>query len=110
MREAKSTIKILGGVLLGGLVATGVTLLMAPRSGKQTRRRIHGNLLLAGQRARMALEDTRDQVTDKTRQWASGANQEISRTGNEIWHKGSQFVKRNGSLVEDQAEKVLERL
>ena len=55
----------------------------------------------------MALEDTRSQVTDKARQWASGANQEISQTGKEIWHKGSQFVKRNGSLVEDRAEKVL---
>jgi gas vesicle protein len=110
MRDATSTLKILGGVLLGGLVATCVTLLVAPRSGKQTRHRIQGKLLVAGQRARMALEDTRDQVKDKTRQWASGANHEINQTGKEIWHRGSQFVKRNGSLVDDWAEKVQERL
>jgi gas vesicle protein len=110
MGNTKSNLRLMGGVLLGGLLAAGVTLLMAPRSGEQTRRKIQEDLLEAGQRARMALDDTRSQVKDKARLWASGANQEINRTGNEIWHKGSQFIKRNGSLVEDRAEKVLERL
>jgi gas vesicle protein len=110
MRDSKSSLKIMGGILLGGLVATGVTLLMAPQSGEKTRHKIQENLLDAGQKARMALEDTRSQVTDKARKWASGANQEISQTRKEIWHKGSQFVKRNGSLIENRAEKVLESL
>jgi gas vesicle protein len=110
MTDTKSNLKILGAVLLGGLAAAGITLLVAPQSGRQTRHKIQENLLEAGQRARMALDDTRSQVKDKARQWASGANQEISQTSKEIWHKGSQFVKRNGSLVEDRAEKVLERL
>jgi gas vesicle protein len=107
MRNSKSTLKIIGGILLGGLVAGGVVLLMAPQSGEQTRHKIQENLLGAEQRARMALEDTRSQVTDKARQWASGANQEISQTGKEFWHKGSQFVKRKGSLASDRVEKVL---
>lgn len=110
MREATSTVKILGGVLLGGLLATCVTLWVAPRSGKQTRHRIHGKLLVAGQRARMALEDTRDQVKDKTRGWASGANHELMQAGKEIWHRGGQLVKRNSSLVDAWADKVQERL
>ena len=72
--------------------------------------KIQENLLEAGQRARMAPDDTRSQVKDQARLRASGANQEISQTGKEFWHKGSQFIKRNGSLVDDRAEKVLERL
>jgi gas vesicle protein len=110
VRVTHPNLKITGGFLLGGLVATVITLLMAPQSGRQTRHKIQENLLDAGQRARMALDDTRSQVKDKARQWASGANQEIGQIGKKIWHKGSQFVKRNGSLVEDRAEKVLERL
>jgi gas vesicle protein len=110
MGDSKITLKLIGGILLGGLIAAGVTLLMAPQSGQQTRRKIQENLLEAGHKARMALEDTRGQVTDKARKWASGANQEINQTGKEIWQKGSQFVKRNGSLVEERAEAVLENL
>lgn len=110
MRDSKTTLKIMGGILLGGLIATGVTLLMAPQSGRQTRHKIQENLEEAGNKARMALEDTRDQVTDKARKWASGANQEISQASKDILHKGGQFVKRNGSLVEERAQKVLERM
>jgi gas vesicle protein len=110
MRDSKTTMKIMGGILLGGLIATGVTLLMAPQSGQQTRHKIQDDLVQAGRKARMALEDTRVQVTDKARKWASGANQEISQTGRDILRKGSQFVKHNGNLVEERAEAVLESL
>ena len=44
MRNSKQVVKLFGGILLGGLVAAGVTLLMAPQSGEQTRHKIQENL------------------------------------------------------------------
>ena len=94
MADLKSTLKTIGGFLLGGLLATGLTLLMAPHSGEQTRHKIRRNLLRARGKARDALEDTRSQVTDKARQWADDANQDLQQASKGIWRKGGQLVKR----------------
>jgi len=68
------------------------------------------NLLRARGKAREGLEDTRSQVTDKARQWAGDANQDLHQTSKGIWRRGSRFIKRKGRLVENHAEQVLESL
>jgi gas vesicle protein len=110
MANFKTTSITIGGFLLGGLLATGLTLLMAPRSGERTRHKIRRNLLRARGKASEALEDTRSQVTDKARQWADDANQELHQASKGIRRRGNQFVKQKGSLVGHRASQVLESL
>lgn len=103
MANFKTTLITIGGFLLGGLLATGFTLLMAPRSGEQTRHKIRRNLLKAKGKAGEALEDTRDQVTDIARHWAGDANQELHQASKGIRRRRNQLVKRKGSLVRNRA-------
>jgi gas vesicle protein len=66
MNEKTNTILItLGTFLLGGLVGAGLGVLIAPRSGKKTRKLIRHRSEELKDRTVDELEDTRDQALEK---------------------------------------------
>lgn len=58
----KTTLIALGTFILGGVLGSGFGLLVAPRSGKKTRKMIHRKGAKIKDRAVEGLEDTRDQA------------------------------------------------
>lgn len=62
----RSTSQVLGATIVGGVVGAGLALLFAPRSGKETRERIHEGV-----------NDMKQQASDKIDQLSS----KLHRTG-----------------------------
>ena len=62
---ANNTLGVLTGILIGGLAGAVTMLLMAPQSGKETRRRIQEKSIELRDRATELLENTVAQVRTK---------------------------------------------
>ena len=85
----------LGGILVGGLVATAVTLLMAPQSGKKTRSKIqHAGLELRDQ-AVSGVEDVMAQARASSRHISAGMHKQAA-----------ELQERGQAIVDEQKERV----
>lgn len=73
-REGQS---VMAAALMAGILGAGIGLLMAPRSGKETRMRIRDAVVDAKQRAKEGWDDTKDQLDDKLKK-ASGAKDKLA--------------------------------
>jgi len=93
MIKAKPTINVMAGFLSGSLVATAITLLVAPQSGEKTRYKIKRNVIKTRRKAEMALDDARSRLVEVVEDTQSKAEQ--------LLHDVSQEAKdRIASLTE----------
>ena len=67
-------LKTVGIFAVGAGIGAGVALLLAPRSGKQTRRRLHNSAIEARNRIEDLQEDIRSCMTD----WVDDASETIA--------------------------------
>lgn len=89
------TLGFLSGVFLGGLVGAGAALLLAPRAGSDTRRRILSQA-----------ETARDQVThtvEEARASAEKAAQEVTAKVNDLQTRGRELVSRSKQRLTETA-------
>ena len=83
----------MAGFLSGGLVATAVTLLVAPQSGERTRRQIKRNYMKTRRKAELALEDARSQLME--------AVEDTQKKAEELLHEVSEEAKRRTAILTD---------
>ena len=69
---AKSVLGVLAGILIGGLVGAVTMLLLAPQSGKDTRRQIREKSIELRDRTSEMMEDTMAQVRTNTNKLTMG--------------------------------------
>jgi gas vesicle protein len=85
----------LAGILVGGLVGTAATLLLAPQSGKKTRRKIqHASLELRDQ-AVSGVEDVMDQARASGRHFSASVHKQAA-----------ELQERGQAIVDEQKERV----
>ncbi|MEP7358041.1 MAG: YtxH domain-containing protein [Anaerolineales bacterium] len=85
----------LAGILMGGLVGTAATLLLAPQSGKKTRSKIrHAGLELRDQ-AVSGVEDVMDQARASGRHLSAGMHKQAA-----------ELQERGQAIVDEQKERV----
>jgi len=92
---ASNTMRVVAGLLIGGLVGVGVTLLLAPQSGKRTRADIQHKSLELREQASDSLDDAVSQVRVKTRQITSDIND-----------KAEELQQRGQDLIDEQKERI----
>jgi len=69
---ANSVLGVLAGILIGGLAGAVAMLLLAPQSGKDTRRQIRKKSIELRDRTSEMMEDTMAQVRTNTNRFAMG--------------------------------------
>ncbi len=69
---ANSILGVLAGILIGGLAGAVTMLLLAPQSGKDTRRQIRAKSIELRDRTSEMMEDTMAQVRTNTNKFAMG--------------------------------------
>jgi len=69
---ANSILGVLAGILIGGLAGAVTMLLLAPQSGKDTRRQIREKSIELRDRTSEVMEDTMAQVRTNTNKFAMG--------------------------------------
>jgi gas vesicle protein len=89
--EDNATVGFIAGMIVGGLFGAGLALLMAPRSGRQTRRKI-----------RRAAED----IGDRAEQGIERAAADVRRVAGEA----RRAAERSGKQVRRSVERGRERL
>jgi gas vesicle protein len=92
---AGNTLRVVASLLIGGLVGVGVTLLLAPQSGKRTRAAIQHKSLELREQASDSLDDAVAQVRGKTRQITS-----------DISDKAGELQQRGHDLIDEQKERI----
>jgi gas vesicle protein len=95
-------VEFLAGVIVGGLLGAGAALLLAPRSGRHTRRRLRRAAEDIGDRAEEGLQRAADDV----RRVASDARRAAERSGDEVRRR----VERSGDQVRRGVRKGREKL
>lgn len=89
----------LAGILVGGLVGTAATLLLAPQSGQKTRLKIrHAGLELRDQ-AVSGVEDVMDQARASGRQLTAGMHKQAA-----------DLQERGQAIVDEQKERLATRV
>lgn len=78
--EDYGAVEFLTGLIVGGLLGAGTALLLAPRSGRHTRRRIRRAAEDLGDRAEEGLQRAADDV----RRVASDARRKAERSGEQV--------------------------
>ncbi len=100
MDEKTNTILIaLGTFLLGGLVGAGLGVLIAPRSGKKTRKLIRHRSEELKDRTVDELEDTRDQALEK-----------FDALSEKTRHKAESVISRGKTIAESQRANLQSKL
>ena len=84
----------LGGLLLGNLIGAGAMLLLAPQSGKKTRRQIRRKGRKVRKQTAVILHDGVDQIRDKTQQVTTS-----------IQDQAEGLQQQGQDVVEDQKER-----
>lgn len=85
------------GFIIGGLIAGGVALLMAPQSGEETRRKLKEGAVEAQKKAGMAVDNARERVMEK-----------VDTTTEDLKERASK-VKEIGKRVGEEQKASLER-
>jgi gas vesicle protein len=83
-----NAMRVVAGLLIGGLVGAGVMLLLAPQSGKRTRAQIQQKSIELRDQASEVVDDAVAQVRVKTRQIKAG----ISDKAEELQQRGQEMV------------------
>lgn len=84
----------LAGALFGGLVGTGVTLLLAPQSGKRTRAKIQLKSI-----------ELRDQTTDAVEDAVAQGRVKVNRLASDLGDKAEGLQHRGQAMLDDQKER-----
>ena len=92
---AGNTMRVVAGLLVGGLVGAAVTLLLAPQSGQRTRAQIQQKSIELRDQASDSLDDAVAQVRVKTRQITS-----------DIGGKAEELQQRGQEMVVEQMDRV----
>lgn len=93
--NAKSTWGFLAGLLVGGLAGAGTMLLLAPRSGKETRSQIQQKSIELRDQTVKAVEDTVAQARGKAHQIAD----DVRKQARELQQHGQDMLdKQRGHL------------
>ena len=78
--EEDRVVAFAAGVVLGGLIGAGTALLLAPRSGRRTRRRLRHAAEDLGDRA----EETLEHAAEDARRYADEAKRAAERSGRKM--------------------------
>jgi gas vesicle protein len=100
--EDGGAVEFIAGIIVGGLIGAGTALLLAPRSGRHTRRRLRRAAEDLGDRAEEGLQRAADDV----RRVAGDARRVAERSGDEVKKR----VERSGEQVRRGVRKGRERL
>ncbi len=92
---ASNTMRVLVGLVIGGLVGAGVMVLLAPQSGKRTRALIQRKGIELREQASDGLDEAVSQVRVKARQ-----------VTHNISDKADELQQRGQDLIEDQKENL----
>ena len=84
----------LGGLLLGSVAGAGAMLLMAPQSGKKTRKQIRRKGRKVRKQTAVIIHDGVDQIRDKTHQVTTG-----------LQDQAVELQRHGQNVVEDQKER-----
>jgi len=79
MSEIKRKLKIMMGLIFGGLLVGGVALLMAPQSGEKTRQMIKANAASAYEHSRGRMVEVLEGAQGGTRRLVNGIRQDAQR-------------------------------
>lgn len=79
-QERDTIIAFAAGVALGGIIGAGTALLLAPRSGRRTRRKIRYAAEDLGDRA----EETLEHAAEDARRYAGEARRAAERSGERV--------------------------
>jgi len=88
------------GLLIGGLAGAAAMLLMAPQSGKDTRKQIQERGIELRDRTTKMMDDTMEQVRSKTNSITIDARKKI----NEIKQQGQELAVEQLDRVSDAAD------
>jgi gas vesicle protein len=92
---ARNLMRVLAGLLIGGLAGAGVMLLLAPQSGKRTRAQLQQKSIELREQASDNLDDAVAQVRVKARRLTS-----------DISDKAEELQERSQELIDDQKERL----
>lgn len=79
-QEQERIVAFAAGVALGGLIGAGTALLLAPQSGRRTRRKLRRTAEDLGDRA----EETVEHAADDARHYADEARRAAERSGKRV--------------------------
>lgn len=82
-RDQDTIVAFTAGAILGGLIGAGTALLLAPSSGRRTRRRLRRTAEEIGDRAGETLEH----AADEAREAADGARRAAEESGDRVREK-----------------------
>lgn len=108
-RTASNALRLLTGLLMGGLAGAGVMLLLAPQSGKRTRASIQRKSVELRDQASDSLDDAMAQVRVKARQ----ITYDISDKAEELQQLGQEMIddqKERLSSLRDNGKKALHNM
>jgi gas vesicle protein len=104
MENMNRVLMMVIGFVVGGLIAGGVALLMAPQSGVETRRKLKEGALEAQKKASAAVDDARnrmmetvDTATTEVKERAS----KVKEIGRRVGEEQSSSIQRGASDVMD---------
>jgi|GEM_PF-338992 len=84
------------GILIGSAVGISTGILLAPKSGKRTRRDITNSVKTAATEAQDKLEDVKEDISDGV----SAVKEKLSRKAGEAKHEFERVVKKGKSIKE----------
>lgn len=97
------TINLVKGFVIGGAIAAGVALLLAPKSGPEIRQDIKDNLLTASQKTNLALSQATQRAKDTLLEAGGQVRRRVARIGGEAQSAAAELAHSARQLVEEQA-------
>ena len=96
----RSAKPVVTGLLIGGLIGAATALLMAPRSGEETRTEIRNKAVEYRDRTRDVLNETVSQAKSKAHELKEG----VVEKADELRHRGKQVADQQFERVSHAAE------
>lgn len=90
-----NTMRVVAGLLIGGLVGVGVTLLLAPQSGKRTRALIQQKSI-----------ELREQASDSVDDAVAQARIKVRHITSDISDKAEELQQRGQAMIDEQKERL----
>jgi gas vesicle protein len=99
-QATRSAKPVVTGLLIGGLIGAATALLMAPRSGEETRTEIRNKAMEYRDRTKDVLNETVSQAKSK----AQGLKEGVMEKADELRHRGKQVADQQLERVSHAAE------
>lgn len=96
----RSTKQVVTGVLIGGVIGAVTALLMAPRSGEETRAELRNKAMEYRDRTKEVLDETVSQAKSKVNELKEG----VVEKADELRHRGKQVADEQFERVSHAAE------